>query len=114
MGIQMAAIACHLAGAQAVVLGVQNPVNEIVEAVREVRAAAVGLSVSLATGGVQTDRVLGDIRDNLPSDIMLIVGGKGARQVRRGPRGVRYATTMEEFSACVSELKNERSSSTSA
>ena len=53
--------------------------------------------MSLATGGVETDRVLADLRHDLPNHIRLVVGGKGARGIRQGPRGIEYVTTLEEW-----------------
>jgi hypothetical protein len=67
--------------------------------VREADARGVGFSVSLATGGVQTDRLLGRLRKALPDRVRVLVGGAGARGVRRGARGVEYASTWEELDA---------------
>jgi len=39
---------------------------------------------------VDTDRVIADLRRLLPEEVRLLVGGRGARGVRRGPRGVDY------------------------
>ncbi|MFV1958432.1 MAG: MerR family transcriptional regulator [Planctomycetota bacterium] len=90
IGVQMVAVACILALVRPLVLGTGTPIPEIVEAAREAGATAVGISVSLSTGGVATDRSLADLRARLPDDVRLAVGGAGARGVRRGPRGIEY------------------------
>jgi methanogenic corrinoid protein MtbC1 len=95
LGLQMCALVCTLVGARARVLGVATPVGEIASAATELGADAVAISVSLASGGVETDRRLADLRRALPSDVSLLVGGEGARGVRRGPRGVEYLSDFE-------------------
>lgn len=97
LGLQMCALVCALQRARARIVGVSTPNEEIAAAARELDADAVAISVSLATGGVETDRRLAELRSLLPESIRLVVGGAGARGVRRGPRGIEYAATLEDF-----------------
>ena len=100
----MVAVLAALAGARAHVLGTEVPISDIASAAREARASAVGLSVSLATGGVRTDRSLGELRALLPPEVGLIVRGAGARGGRRGPRGVQYARDLAAAEAWLGTL----------
>jgi methanogenic corrinoid protein MtbC1 len=102
--LQMVALAATIAGCRVGLLGTDTPNDEIVLAVKEARARAVAVSVSLATGGVHTDRVLADLRRRLPGRIDLLVGGSGARGVRRGPRGVRYLASLDEIADWAREV----------
>jgi methanogenic corrinoid protein MtbC1 len=97
LGLQMAAIVAMLAGARVRILGTDTPNEEIVKAADEFAARAVAVSISLATGGVQTDRIVRALREQLPDHVDLIVGGRGARGVRRGPRGVVYVKDLAEL-----------------
>lgn len=97
LGLQMAALVCALVGAPHRLLGTQLPSNEIAAAARQMNARAVALSVSLSTGGIDTDRELGELRRKLPPAVQLVIGGAGARGVRRGPRGIDYAPTLDDF-----------------
>jgi methanogenic corrinoid protein MtbC1 len=97
IGMQMAAVVAKLAGARPIVLGPDTPNEEIVLAARGHGASVVALSVSLATGGIETDRRLAQLRAALDDDIVLLVGGAGARGVRRGPRGVEYVDGFTDF-----------------
>lgn len=97
LGLQMCALVCALERVRARVLGVGTPSEEIAAAARELEADAVAISVSLATGGVETDRRLAELRRLLPDRVRLLVGGSGARGVRRGPRGIEYATDLDAF-----------------
>jgi DNA-binding transcriptional MerR regulator len=104
LGIQMAALVATLVGMRPRILGADCPLDEIVSAAEEVEAAAVGISVSLANGGVATDRVLAELRAALPTGIPLIVGGQGARGVRRGPRGIDYVAGLDELEQRLTRL----------
>ena len=103
LGIQMAAVAAQIAGARPLVLGIDTPDEEIPLAAADHGASFVALSVSLATGGVEIDRRLARLREALPSDVALVVGGAGARGVRRGPRGVTFISDLREFTALVAD-----------
>jgi DNA-binding transcriptional MerR regulator/methylmalonyl-CoA mutase cobalamin-binding subunit len=94
-GIQMAAIVSAGAKWRPRVLGVSTPLDEIVRCAVETKAEVVGISVSLHTGGVESDRKLADLRARLAPEVRMIVGGAGARGVRRGPRGVAYGGSLE-------------------
>ncbi|MHC4469814.1 MAG: MerR family transcriptional regulator [Planctomycetota bacterium] len=104
LGLQMAALTAAVAGLRPRILGTDTPNAEIVSAAAEIGAAGVCLSVSLATGGVRTDRVLADLRSALPDDVRLVIGGRGARGVRRGPRGVEYVEDLDDFERWLLEL----------
>ncbi|MDH3592482.1 MAG: MerR family transcriptional regulator [Planctomycetota bacterium] len=105
LGLQLAAIICALNGVRSPILGVDTPLTEIVRAAHEMNADAVAISVSLATGGVETDRKLTELRALLPAAVRLVIGGRGARGVRRGPRGVEYVDGLRGLDTWVRELK---------
>jgi DNA-binding transcriptional MerR regulator len=102
LGIQMAAVVAARAGWRPRVLGVNTPVEEIARAAEEAKAEAVGISVSLHSGGVETDRRLAELRQRLAAGVRLIVGGAGARGARRGPRGIEYTGTLGELARALS------------
>ena len=97
LGLQMAGLIAVLCGVRSRILGIGTPLIEIVGAAREEGVFAVGISVSLATGGVETDRELAALRTALPDEIALVIGGTGARGVRRGTRGVDYLASLGQL-----------------
>ena len=111
LGLQMAAIIAGLEEFKPLVLGADTPNSEITLAARDAKATVVGVGVSLATGGVETDRQLGELRKDLDAGIHLVIGGQGARGVRRGPRGVDYIRDLDEFSAYLRTILEERAAS---
>ena len=105
LGLHMAALLCAARGVPYHLLGVDTPLEEIAAATAELRdVAMVAISVSLSTGGVETDRRLAALRDLLPGDVRLVVGGEGARGVRRGPRGVEYTDDLEAWNQALEAL----------
>lgn len=101
IGLQMAALSVAAQGVSPHVLGVSTPIDDIAGAVVELSADMLGVSVSLATGGVENDRALAELRAKLPADVQVFVGGAGARRGRRGPRGLTYVTTCRELSSAL-------------
>jgi len=99
VGCAVAALLARVRGARAQVLGADTPVEEIASAAMEAGACGVGVSVSLATGGVATDRRLSELRRRLPPSVSLVVGGRGARGPRKRLGGMTFATDPAEFEA---------------
>jgi DNA-binding transcriptional MerR regulator len=111
LGLQMAAIIAGLESFRPLVLGAETPNAEIILAANDAKAVVVGVGVSLATGGVETDRHLGELRRSLDPAIRLVIGGQGARGVRRGPRGVDYIRTLDDFSTYLRTIRDNRAAS---
>lgn len=88
LGIQMAAVVAAERGHRVKLLGSDLPWQEIELAALELRAQIVLIGISLSSGGIETDRMVAQLRQALPPVVTLAIGGAGARSVRRGPRGV--------------------------
>ncbi len=80
LGLQMAAFLAAFAGVQPHLLGTDTPVPEIVAACKLRRCAAVGISISVSTGGAVSRDRLGELRRALPASVSILVGGTGARR----------------------------------
>jgi MerR family transcriptional regulator, light-induced transcriptional regulator len=80
LGIQMAALVAAVAGLQPQVLGTDTPVENIVAAVKARKAVAVGISISVSTGGPDSRDQLEQLRRAVPSSVTILVGGHGARR----------------------------------
>ena len=104
IGLQMCALVATTVGLRPRILGIRTPIEEIVKSAQECDAAAVGISVSLSTAGIETDRQLAALRRALPPRTSIVVGGMGARGTRRGPRGVEYVTDLSDFQRWAKEL----------
>ncbi|MEZ5988292.1 MAG: cobalamin B12-binding domain-containing protein [Planctomycetota bacterium] len=97
LGMQMAATLAALAGYRALVIGTGTPLDDLVAAAAESGCVAVCLSVSSSSGGPASDRVLAELAARLPSDVALVVGGRGAVSHRRRTPGVTVLEELGEF-----------------
>jgi len=104
LGLRVVALSSALAGARTFVFGTELPLEEIAAAAHELEVSAVVVSISLATGGVETDRRLADLGARLGTGIRLAVGGRGARGARRVPKGIDYIDELGALRRWLAEL----------
>jgi MerR family transcriptional regulator, light-induced transcriptional regulator len=78
LGLSMVALVLAHAGFRLLFLGAECPPGEIGEAARGQHACAVAVSVSRASRGRRSERLLRELRSALPRSVRLLVGGLGA------------------------------------
>ena len=108
LGLQMAALVTAAAGLRPHVLGTDTPVREIADAWVLRNASAIGLSVSISTGGASVHRELETLRQAVPSHVPIFVGGKGARR-SHPPAGVAVVEDFERLADWMRSLRSARS-----
>jgi methanogenic corrinoid protein MtbC1 len=84
LGLQMAALMMAVEGLHVVYLGAEVPPAELARVARELGAAAVAISVSVASDQDEVERHLARLREALPSSVMMLIGGAGAPAGRAG------------------------------
>jgi methanogenic corrinoid protein MtbC1 len=84
LGLQMAALTLAFAGCRLLFLGCQVPSAQMVALARDLGAAAVGISVSLASKGGSTPAQVQRLRRALPRRVALLIGGAGAPRATPG------------------------------
>jgi methanogenic corrinoid protein MtbC1 len=104
LGLQMAAVAAAVSGACPLVLGADIPVAEIAAAAKARRCAAVGVSISISTGGPRSRDELVELRAALPGTVLLFVGGMGARR-SRPPGGCVIVEDLETLAEWARRLR---------
>jgi methylmalonyl-CoA mutase cobalamin-binding subunit len=72
---------CRLDGVQVVNLGVQTPVETIVQAAQEHGVQVVSLSISEAADAAWVQQAVDSLRKGLPTSVALWLGGEGAKRV---------------------------------
>jgi methanogenic corrinoid protein MtbC1 len=92
IGLQMVALLLSSSGLRVLYLGTEIPPPELGRLARELGARAVAISVSEASDGAATRRHLAKLRESLPRQAQLLVGGKGA------PAGRGDVVTSNDFS----------------
>ena len=83
LGLQIVALVLAAHAVPTVILGTSIPGSEIAAVARNRKVRAVGISVSAFSAGAETNRMLIDLRDQLPPGTALIVGGEGAVDLPR-------------------------------
>lgn len=97
LGLSMAAtmLACH--GLSSIQLGASVPVDQLSRAAQEFSVDIVGVSFSSAYPYHSIRNDIQELRDSLPLDIELWVGGEGVRKLRKLPLGVSKFTDFEQL-----------------
>jgi methanogenic corrinoid protein MtbC1 len=103
LGLQMAAMVFATAGCRVLYLGTDVPLAEMNSLVRDLRAAALALSVSVASRGAETVARLQELRALVPRRVRLIVGGDGAPQGVDGVEVVRALRDIERWARELAE-----------
>jgi methanogenic corrinoid protein MtbC1 len=83
LDLLMAALAYAAQGARTELLGVDLPIVSIAQAARILKVDRVAVSLSIQCTGEPTRRMLQELKNRLPPDCRLLVGGKGATRTRR-------------------------------
>ncbi|MEO8431763.1 MAG: MerR family transcriptional regulator [Acidobacteriota bacterium] len=107
LGLQMAALVTASVGSKPHVLGSDTPVEEIADAWVVRNASAIGISVSISTGGASVHRELARLRMAVPSHVPVFVGGRGARR-SHPPAGIGVVEDFERFSTWLRGLRSVR------
>jgi DNA-binding transcriptional MerR regulator/methylmalonyl-CoA mutase cobalamin-binding subunit len=99
LGALLAATVAASEGWRVVYLGPDLPAAEIARAAVRTEARAVGLSVVLASDPERTAAELAALREELPGEMPLLVGGGGAAALEPGLErsGIRFFTALEEL-----------------
>ena len=95
IGLQMAALLLSSAGLRVLYLGTEMPPAELGRLARELGARAVAISVSSAADGAAVTRHLAELRETLPRQVQVLVGGQGA------PAGRSDLVTVGDFAGLV-------------
>lgn len=97
LGLSMTAamLACH--GLSSIQLGASMPLDQLSKAAQEFNVDIVGVSFSSAYpyGNLRND--IQALRDSVPPDIDIWVGGEGVRKLRKLPMGVSKVTDFAQL-----------------
>ena len=106
LGLLMIEALLTLEGAECIPLGTQMPLLEISRAAEAHRADIVALSFSVAFPPRQISGLLQQLREMLPGEIELWVGGSGAIRVAPLP-GVQQFSNLEQGVKALAEWRSE-------
>jgi DNA-binding transcriptional MerR regulator/methylmalonyl-CoA mutase cobalamin-binding subunit len=107
LGLQIAALAIVTAGRSVRVLGPRLPVEEIVQAAKALDASAVGLSVSIFAEPEETAREINAVRERLPDEVALWIGGAGSTKLENLPTGVEKTVSLDDLDRGLAQLPDQ-------
>jgi methanogenic corrinoid protein MtbC1 len=107
LGLQIAALAIVTAGRSVRVLGPHLPVEEIVQAAKALDALAVGLSVSIFSEPEETAREITALRERLPAETALWIGGAGSANLENLPVGVEKTVSLDDLDRVLTRLPDQ-------
>lgn len=107
LGLQIAALAIVTAGRSVRVLGPHLPVEEIVQAAKALDASAVGLSVSIFAEPEETAREITAVRERLPAETALWIGGAGSENLENLPTGVEKTVSLDDLDRALTRLPDQ-------
>lgn len=94
LGLHFAATVVALAGCRIQYFGLNTPIDAVAAGVEQAPPAAIIVSVSATTDGVEAEKYLEELRSTVPSGIEIVLGGSGAP---RGIRGARLVSSLNEL-----------------
>ena len=83
LGLLMAALVFAGRGSRTDLMGVDLPLASIAQAAKLLRVNRVAISLSIQHTGEPMRRMILDLKDRLPEDCLVLIGGKGAARTRR-------------------------------
>lgn len=105
LGLLMAESLLALEGARCTSLGPQTPVRDVVQAANAQAADIVALSFSAASTTAQVIDGLCALREQLPADIQLWVGGSCAALARPLPASIRVLTDLRAIALALEQWR---------
>ncbi len=103
LGLQMVSLCLAEMGFQLVYLGTEVPVDQIATMSQEQPTRAVGISISLATPAAVSSVQVRALRELLPANVALVVGGQGAPTP---PVGVETVDSLRSLARWAERLRH--------
>ena len=113
IGLLMVACMLRLEGAEALSLGVQTPLEEIVRGAVQGKVSVVGISCSEYMGRRTVIAQLSRLRKMLPEKISIWAGGSGVSTIRFLPDNIRLFSCLTQIPRAVQSFRHESSTGSS-
>jgi DNA-binding transcriptional MerR regulator/methylmalonyl-CoA mutase cobalamin-binding subunit len=97
LGLLMAQVLLVSGGINAINLGGEMPMDQVVRAAERFSARAVGLSFSAAYPYRHIRQDIEQLREQLPTSVGIWIGGEGVQRLRKLPPGVSKIHRLEEL-----------------
>ena len=107
LGILMCAVITSTTNSKIMYLGVDNPIDEIVDASEKYNPELIAMSISHKFDNVTSEKLLIQLRKKIDADIPIITGGKGSPC---NIEGVSYISSFEKYYNFLVKINKTRES----
>ena len=107
LGILMCAVITSTTNSKIMYLGVDNPIDEIVDASEKYNPELIAMSISHKFDNVTSEKLLIQLRKKIDADIPIITGGKGSPC---NIEGVSYIPSFEKYYNFLVKINKTRES----
>ena len=107
LGILMCAVITSTTNSKIMYLGVNNPIDEIVDASEKYNPELIAMSISHKFDNVTSEKLLIQLRKKIDADIPIITGGKGSPC---NIEGVSYISSFEKYYNFLVKINKTRES----
>ena len=107
LGILMCAVITSITNSKIMYLGVDNPIDEIVDASEKYNPELIAMSISHKFDNVTSEKLLIQLRKKIDADIPIITGGKGSPC---NIEGVSYISSFEKYYNFLVKINKTRES----
>ena len=107
LGILMCAVITSITNSKIMYLGVDNPIDEIVDASEKYNPELIAMSISHKFDNVTSEKLLIQLRKKIDADIPIITGGKGSPC---NIEGVSYISSFEKYYNFLVKINQTRES----
>ena len=94
LGILMCAVITSITNSKIMYLGVDNPIDEIIDASKKYNPELIAMSISHKFDNVTSEKLLIQLRKKIDADIPIVTGGKGSPC---NIEGVSYMSSFEKY-----------------
>jgi len=94
LGILMCAVITSITNSKIMYLGVDNPIDEVVDASEKYNPELIAMSISHKFDNVTSEKLLIQLRKKIDEDIPIVTGGKGSPC---NIKGVSYIPSFEKY-----------------
>ena len=107
LGILMCAVITSITNSKIMYLGVDNPIDEVVDASEKYNPELIAMSISHKFDNVTSEKLLIQLRKKIDADIPIITGGKGSPC---NIEGVSYISSFEKYYNFLVKINKTRES----
>ena len=102
LGILMCALITSITNSKIMYLGVDNPIDEIVDASKKYNPELIAMSISHKFDFVTSEKLLIQLREKIDKHISIVTGGRGCPS---NIEGIEYIASFEKYYNFLTALK---------